>query len=61
MKSFQIILSKEMDSENYEVIYCDNDGKYRIYCSVCDKLRTERYYRNHSKSQTHINNFYKRQ
>ena len=50
-----------MDSENYEVIYCEDDGEYRIYCSVWDKLCIERYYKNHLISRTHINNFYKRQ
>ena len=45
-----------MNSENYEIIYCDDDGEYRIYCSVCDKLCIERYYKNHLKPQTHKNN-----
>ena len=36
-----------MDRENYIVIYCDDDGEYRIYCSVCDELCIERYYKNH--------------
>ena len=44
-----------MYSENYEGIYCDDDGEYRIYCSVCDKLCIERYYKNNLKSQTHKN------
>ena len=51
-----------MDSEsNYEAIYCDDVGEYRICCDICDKLCIERYYKNHLKSQTHTNNFYKRQ
>ena len=51
-----------MDSENnYEAIYCPDDDEYRIYCDVFDKLCIERYYKNHLKSQTHTNNFYKRQ
>ena len=50
-----------MDNENYEVVYCEDDGEYRIYCDVCDKLSIERYYKNNLKSGTHINNFYKRQ
>ena len=33
-----------MDTENYDVIYCDDDGEYSIYCSVCDKLCIERFY-----------------
>ena len=45
-----------MNSENYEIIYCDDDGEYRIYCSVCDKLCIERYFKNHLKPQTHKNN-----
>ena len=31
------------------------------YCEVCDKLCVERYYKNHLRSGTHTNNFYKRQ
>ena len=25
-----------MDGENQEAIYCEDDGEYRIYCSVHD-------------------------
>ena len=51
-----------MDSDNnYEVIYCGDDNEYRVYCDICDKLCIERFYKNHLKSGTHINNFYKRQ
>ena len=39
-----------------EAIYCYDDGEYRIYCSVCDKLCIERFFENHLKSKTHINN-----
>ena len=50
-----------MESDNnYEVIYCADDNEYRIYCSVCDKLCIEPFYKNHSKSQTHTKNFHKR-
>ena len=48
-----------MNSGNPLVIYCEDDGEYRIYCSVCDKLCKERFYKNHLKSQTHINNIRK--
>ena len=41
-----------MSSENHQVIYCE-DGKYRVYCDVCDKLCIERFYKNHLKSQIH--------
>ena len=44
-----------MDNENQLVIYCE-DGEYRVYCDVCDNLCIERFYKNHLKSQTHINN-----
>ena len=47
-----------MNSQNHQVIYCE-DGEYRVYCDVCDKLCIERYYKNHLKSQTHINNIHK--
>ena len=29
MKSFQIVLSNRMDSENQEIIYCADDDDYR--------------------------------
>ena len=50
-----------MDSENKnEAIYCEDDSEYRIYCDVCDNLCIERFYKNHFKSQTHINNMRKK-
>ena len=42
-----------MITENQEVIFCPEDDEYRVYCDICDKLCTERYYRNHLESQTH--------
>ena len=45
-----------MDSDNYEAIFCEDDGEYRVYCHICDKLCIERFYKNHLKSQTHTNN-----
>ena len=47
-----------MESDNQEVIFCEDDGEY---CNICDKLCIERYYKNHLKSQTHTNNVHKRQ
>ena len=47
-----------MDNENHLVIFCE-DGEYRAYCNICDSLCIERFYKNHSKSQTHINNIRK--
>ena len=44
-----------MDCENQLVIYCE-DGEYRVYCDVCDNLCIQRYYKNHLKSKSHINN-----
>ena len=51
-----------MDSEsyNFEVIHCAVDEEYRVYCTICDKLCTQRFYKNHPKSQTHTSNLYKR-
>ena len=49
-----------MNSDHQQVIYCE-DGKYRVYCNVCDNLCFERYYKNHLKSQTHMNNIRKRE
>ena len=44
-----------MDGENQLVIYCEDDGEYRIFCDVCDSLCIQRFYKNHLKSKTHIN------
>ena len=48
-----------MDCENQLVIYCEYDGEYRVYCNICDSLCIERFYKNHLKSRTHINNIRK--
>ena len=45
-----------MDNENQLVIYCEDDGEYRVYSNICDSLCIERFYKNHLKSKTHINN-----
>ena len=50
-----------MDSENQEVIYCADDGEYRVYCDICDKICIERCYNSHLKSGTNTNNNRKRQ
>ena len=47
-----------MDCENQLIIYCE-DGEYRVYCDVCDNLCIQRYYKNHLKSKSHINNIRK--
>ena len=47
-----------MDNENQLVIYCE-DGEYRVNCDVCDNLCIQRYYTNHLKSKSHINNIRK--
>ena len=47
-----------MNSDNQQVIHCE-DGEYRVYCSICNKLCIERFYKSHLKSQTHINNIRK--
>ena len=50
-----------MDEDIYEqAIYCEDDGEYRIYCHICDNLCIQRFYKNHLKSQTHINNIRKK-
>ena len=49
-----------MDCENQLVIYCEDDGEYIVYCDVCDNLCIERFYKNHCKSQTHLNNINKK-
>ena len=51
-----------MDSDNnYEVIYCEDDGAYTVYCEICDLLCIERFYKNHLKSGTQTNNIRKKQ
>ena len=47
-----------MDS-NQLLIYCEDDGEYRVYCDVCDSLCIQRFYKNHLKSKTHLNNIRK--
>ena len=49
-----------MDVEkNQLVIYCEDDGEYRVYCDICDNLCIQRYYKNHLKSKTHLSNIRK--
>ena len=49
-----------MDSENnYEqklIAFCEEDDEFKIYCPVCDNFCILRFYKNHLKSKTHINN-----
>ena len=49
------------ENDNYEVNYCADDGEYRVYCNICDKLCIERVCKNHLKSWTHTNNNCKRE
>ena len=50
-----------MDIENQEVSFCADDGEYRVYCDICNKLCIEIYYKNHLKSQLHTNIIHIRQ
>ena len=43
-----------MDSDNQLVVYCEDDGEYRIYCDICDNLYIGRFCKDHLKSQTHL-------
>ena len=36
-----------MNSDNQEVIYCEDDREYRVYCQFCDNLCIERFYKIH--------------
>ena len=49
-----------MNSDNQQVIYCE-DGEDRVYCNICDKLCTERFYKKYLKSRTHTNNIRKKE
>ena len=44
-----------MDSANQLVIYCEDDGEFRVYCNICDEICIERFYKSDLKSQTHTN------
>ena len=45
--------------KNQLVIYCEDDDEYRVCCDICDSLCIQRFYKNHLKSKTHINNIRK--
>ena len=49
-----------MDSDNQEIIFCEDDGEYRVYCKVYDELCMNRFFKNHLKSGTHNTNTRKR-
>ena len=34
----------DSDNNNYEVIYSCEDDEYRVYCDICDKTCSERFY-----------------
>ena len=40
-----------MDSDGQLVIYCEDDGEYRVFYDVCDNLCIERLYKNPLKSK----------
>ena len=48
-----------MNSDNEEVIYCEDDGEYRVCCDICDKLCIKRFFKDHLKSSTYISNILK--
>ena len=48
-----------MNSDNQQGFF--KDGEHRTYCHICDKLCTDRFYKNRLKSQTHTNNIRKRE
>ena len=50
-----------MDIKNQLVIQCEDDREFRVYCDVCDELCIQRFYKNHLKSQSLINNVRKRE
>ena len=57
--SIILIFERILSENKMESIYCPEDDTYRIYCGICDKLCIDRYYQNHLKSQTHLNNLRK--
>ena len=50
-----------MDGGILGIIYCADADKYRIFCDICDKFAIDRSSQHHLKSQTHNNNFRKKQ
>ena len=48
-----------MDSDEQLIVYCPEDNEYKVYCDVCDNFCIERFYKNHLKSGTHLNNIRK--
>ena len=49
------------DNNNNEVIHCPEDDEFTVYCDICDNLCIERFCKKHLKSQTHTDNFRKRE
>ena len=47
-----------MNSNDQQFINCEG-GECRVYCSICDELSIERFYKNHLKSRTHANSIRK--
>ena len=35
-----------MNNNKQQVLYCEADGEYRVYCDIRDKLCIERFYKN---------------
>ena len=50
-----------MDSDDHLVICCEDDGKDRAYCDLCDNLCIDRFCKNHLKSRTQTINSRKRE
>ena len=50
-----------MNNDNQLVFYCEDNRECRVHCDICDSLCFERLYKNHLKSQNHINNNRKRE
>ena len=45
-----------MDIESQLVVYCEDDGEYRVYCV---SMYIQRFYKTYLKSKTHKNNIRK--
>ena len=44
------------ESKNAFEVYDEENDECYIYCNICDKYVIKRFYNNHLKSVTHINN-----
>ena len=45
-----------MDNQQELIVYCEDSREFKQYCDVCDAFCIQRFYKNHLKSRSHMNN-----